>query len=66
MLGQRDDATLKQFLAKIGLKGKTFVTDDWGGYQRCIPAQQLVTGKDLTYPIEQDNSNIRHYLARFR
>ena len=25
-----------------------------------------MTGKDLTFPIEQDNSNIRHYLARFR
>jgi insertion element IS1 protein InsB len=23
-------------------------------------------GKDLTFPIEQDNSNIRHFLARFR
>ena len=27
---------------------------------------QLFTGKDLTFPIEQDNSNVRHYLARFR
>jgi len=26
----------------------------------------LFTGKDLTFPIEQDNSNVRHYLARFR
>ncbi|MGH8477333.1 MAG: hypothetical protein ACRER2_16475 [Methylococcales bacterium] len=25
-----------------------------------------MTGKDVTYPIEQDNSNIRHFLARFR
>jgi insertion element IS1 protein InsB len=24
------------------------------------------TGKDLTFPIEQDNSDIRHHLARFR
>ncbi len=31
-----------------------------------IPEAQLFTGKDLTFPIEQDNSNIRHCLARFR
>ena len=31
-----------------------------------IPEGQLFTGKDLTFPIEQDNSNVRHYLARFR
>src|SRR3954464_7849774 len=38
----------------------------WEGFQRLIPAEQLFTGKDLTFPIEQDNSNIRHHLARFR
>lgn len=42
------------------------MTDDWEGFHRCIPEDQLFTGKDLTFPIEQDNSNIRHYLARFR
>jgi insertion element IS1 protein InsB len=42
------------------------VTDDWEGYHRNIPEDQLFTGKDLTVRIEQDNSNIRHYLARFR
>ena len=47
------------------MKGKVFVTDDWEGYHRLIPEKQLYTGKDLTFPIEQDNGNIRHYLARF-
>ena len=42
------------------------VTDDWEGYHRLIPDDQLFTGKDLTVPIEQDNSNIRYFLARFR
>lgn len=42
------------------------MTDDWEGFHRNIPEDQLFTGKDLTFPIEQDNSNIRHYLARFR
>src|ERR1700733_9937999 len=36
------------------------------GYHRLIPDDQLFTGKDLTVPIEQNNSNIRHFLARFR
>lgn len=42
-------------------------------YKRCggvdyakIPPDQLFTGKDLTFPIKQDNSNVRHCLAHFR
>ena len=66
VLGRRDDATCQKLLDKIGVEGKTFVTDDWDGYHRLIPEDQLFTGKDLTVPIEQDNSNIRHFLARFR
>ena len=42
------------------------MTDDWEGFQRVIPQEQLFTGKDLTFPIEQDNSDVRHHLARFR
>ncbi|MGH9350728.1 MAG: IS1 family transposase [Terriglobia bacterium] len=48
------------------MEGKTFLTDNWEGFHRLIPEGQLFTGKDLTFPIEQDNSNIRHCLARFR
>jgi insertion element IS1 protein InsB len=43
-----------------------FLTDDREGYHRLIPEDQLFTGKDLTFGIEQDNSNVRHFLARFR
>ncbi len=66
VLGRRDDATCRKLIDKVGVKGKTFVTDDWEGYHRVIPEAQLFTGKDLTFPIEQDNSNVRHCLARFR
>ena len=66
VLGGRDDATCRRLLDKVGVKGRVFVTDDWEGYHRVIPEDQLFTGKDLTFPIEQDNSNIRHCLARFR
>jgi insertion element IS1 protein InsB len=66
VLGRRDDATCCKLRDKIGLKGKIFITDDWEGYHRVIPEDQLFTGKDLTFPIEADNSDVRHYLARFR
>ena len=42
------------------------MTDDREGFQRIIPQERLFTGKDLTFPIEQDNSDVRHHLARFR
>ena len=42
------------------------MTDDWDGFHRLLPEEQLFTGKDLTFAIEQDNGNIRPYLARFR
>ena len=64
-LGGRDDATCRRLLDKVGIEGHIFLTDDWEGFRRLIPAEQLFTGKDLTFPIEQDNSNVRHYLARF-
>ena len=66
MCGRRDDETCKKLIDKIGLEGKSFLTDDWGGYVRTIPDDQLFTGKDLTFPIEGDNGNVRHHLARFR
>jgi insertion element IS1 protein InsB len=57
-LGGRDDATCRRLLDKVGIEGRIFLTDDWEGFHRLIPAEQLFTGKDLTFPIEQDNSNI--------
>jgi insertion element IS1 protein InsB len=42
----------------------TFYTDDWKAYQKVIPKEQLVIGKKYTVAIEQNNSNVRHYLAR--
>jgi insertion element IS1 protein InsB len=65
-LGGRDDATCQRLLGKVGVEGNVFLTDDWEGFHRLIPEGQLFTGKDLTFPIEQDNSDVRHHLARFR
>ena len=65
-LGGRDDATCRRLLDKVGVEGNVFLTDDWEGFHRLIPEEQLFTGKDLTFPIEQDNGDVRHHLARFR
>ena len=37
-----------------------------GGFDRVVPVVQLFAGKDLTFPIGHDNSNILHCLGRFR
>jgi insertion element IS1 protein InsB len=42
----------------------TFYTDDWKAYQKVIPKERLIIGKQHTVAIEQNNSNIRHYLGR--
>ncbi len=64
--GQRDDPTCQQLLEKIGTGGRVFLTDDREGYQRCVPAAQLFTGKYSSFGIAQDNRTIWHHLARFR
>jgi insertion element IS1 protein InsB len=65
-LGGRDDATCRRLLDKVGIDGHVFVTDAWEGFRRLIPEDRHFVGKDLTFPIEQDNSDVRHHLARFR
>ncbi|MEM6602508.1 MAG: IS1 family transposase [Pseudomonadota bacterium] len=64
VLGDRSKETCRKLIDKIGLKGRVFATDDYEAYHQIIPEDQLFTGKDLTFPIEQDNSDVRHHLAR--
>ena len=64
VLGGRDDAACRRLIDKVGVSNKTFVTDDREGYHRIIPERQSFAGKDLTFPIEQDNGNVRHYSVR--
>jgi len=42
-----------------------FYSDDWKSYKEVIPAEKLAAGKEYTIGIEQNNSNIRHFLGRF-
>jgi insertion element IS1 protein InsB len=65
VIGERSDATCQKLLDKVDDGKCVFVTDDWGSYHRLIPANRLFTGKDLTYVIEQTNSDIRNRTPRF-
>jgi insertion element IS1 protein InsB len=42
------------------------MTDEWEGFLRTLPRERHLYGKELTFPIEQTNSDIRHRLARFK
>lgn len=41
-----------------------FYTDNWEVYKNVLPSQRHIVGKKYTVSIEQNNSNIRHFLAR--
>ena len=53
-------------MEEIGIEENVFITDEYDAYFEIIPHDQHFVGKDLTYPIEQSNSDVRHCLARFR
>src|SRR5205807_5853069 len=65
-LGGRDDATCRRLLDKVGIDGHIFLTDDWEGFHRLIPAERLFTGKDLTFPIVHHDNKTGHYLTASR
>ena len=65
-LGDRSDKSLSKLIHKIDNNLCTFITDEWEGFFRCLPENRHFFGKDLTYIIEQTNSDIRHRLARFK
>lgn len=64
-LGSRGDATCKKLIAKVDIGTCSFITDEWPGFFRLLPEERHFYGKDLTFPIEATNSDIRHRLARF-
>ena len=64
-LGSRGDSCPKRLIKRVDTGTCTFVTDEWGGFFRLLPEERHFYGKDLTFPIEATNSDIRHRLARF-
>jgi len=41
-----------------------YYTDDYDVYREVIPSEKLTQSKKYTIGIEQNNSNVRHYLGR--
>jgi insertion element IS1 protein InsB len=66
--GNRDTRTFERLLRKVDPAGtaEVFLTDDYNVYAKVLPAEKHLVGKDLTYTIEQHNSDTRHYGARFK
>jgi len=65
VLGKQDSSTLKQLIDIVDDGECLFVTDEYAPYFEHIPEDRHFYGKDLTFPIEQSNSDIRHWLGRF-
>jgi len=49
---------------KLKCFAKHYYTDDWEVYRKVIPSEKLTQSKKHTIGIEQNNSNVRHYLGR--
>lgn len=64
-LGPRGDASAKKLISRVDTGTCSFVTDEWVRFFRLLPEKRHFYGKDLTFPIEGTNSDIRHRLARF-
>jgi insertion element IS1 protein InsB len=64
-VGNRSTATFRKFYRKFEHLDAVFYTDNWESYAKVIPAERHIVGKKYTVGIEQNNSNIRHFLGRF-
>jgi insertion element IS1 protein InsB len=63
--GRRADKvfkTLKRLLEPFQITN--FYTDDWGSYERCLPAEKHTIGKKNTQAIERKNLTLRTRIKR--
>jgi IS1 family transposase/transposase-like protein len=65
LLGNRDADTVKKLIDIVDDGQCNFITDEYAPFFKHIPEDRHYYGKDITFPIEQSNSDIRHWLARF-
>jgi IS1 family transposase len=54
----------RRLYEKLKYYVKHYYTEDWDVYRKVIPNKKLTQGKKYTTGIEQNNSNVRHYLGR--
>jgi IS1 family transposase/transposase-like protein len=63
-IGNRDADTFRPLYEKLKNYVKHYYTDKYDVYKEIIPSEQLTQSKKYTIGIEQNNSNVRHYLGR--
>jgi insertion element IS1 protein InsB len=67
VIGDRSTTTCKLLFEKIKyIPTRVYCSDHWRAYEKVIPPDMHYQGKDETYTVESKNSQIRHYLAKFR
>jgi insertion element IS1 protein InsB len=64
VIGHRDAETFRRLYEKLKNHVKHYYTDEWEVYGEIISKEKLTQGKKYTADIEQNNSNVRHYLGR--
>jgi IS1 family transposase len=64
VIGDRNAETFKKLYDRLKDKVERFYTDEWEVYKKIIPEDKLIQTKRHTIKIEQNNSNVRHYLGR--
>jgi len=65
VFGRRKDVVFKKLKALLKpLNIQRYYTDDWGAYERNIPASQHEIGKQNTQKIERKNLNLRTWIKR--
>jgi hypothetical protein len=55
----------KRLIDRVNDGECVLTTDDGAGFYQLLPEDRHFPGKDLTFPIEASNSDIRHRLAWF-
>ena len=64
VIGNRNAKTFRRLYEKLKNFVKHYYADDWDVYRKVIPSEKLTQSKKHTIGIEQNNSNVRHYLGR--
>ena len=65
-IGDCSAKTFERFYkGKLSRINAVFYIDDWEAYRKVLLEGSYIVGKKFTISIEQNNSDIRHFLSRF-
>ena len=65
VLGKRTDEAFKELQSLLEPLGiEKYYTDNWGAYERNLPAEKHEVGKTNTQKIERKNLNFRTWIKR--